>query len=550
MLPKINPTKTIAWEQLIEHKTRLAGIGLKKLFEKDPNRFEQFHGQIPGLLFDYSKNLLDSQTLESLLLLAENCGLAEAKEQLFGAYNINETENRAVLHMALRGGLARDVVVDGMSVNEAVQAVLKQMEAFCHAVIAGEWKGHTAKPIQTIVNIGIGGSDLGPVMVTEALQAFKNHLKLHFVSNVDGAQLTTVLKQCDPETTLFLIASKTFTTQETMANAYSARQWLLQSAGNETAIARHFVAISTNQAAVQSFGIESDNMFRFWDWVGGRFSLWSAIGLSIALSIGFDRFKELLAGAAAMDKHFYETKAAQNLPVLMALIGIWNTNFLGAQTEAILPYAQDLHRFPAYLQQAAMESNGKSVDRNGQSVRYATSPIIWGEPGTNGQHAFYQLLHQGTQFVPCDFIAFVQASHDLEAQHQLLLANFVAQSQALLWGKSEATVMQEAKAQGMTATAIEKILPFKVFEGNRPSNSILLKVLDPYHLGMLIALYEHKIFCQGIIWNIFSFDQWGVELGKEMANKLTALVADYTPVQSLDSSTKGLLQAIATIKAE
>lgn len=548
MLPKINPTKTIAWEQLIQHKARLADIDIKALFENDPNRFAQFSCRIPGLLFDFSKNLLDAKALESLLLLAENCGIAEAKEQLFGGSPINETENRAVLHMALRGGLPKDVVVDGTSVTASVHAVLKQMEAFCEAVISGAWKGHTQKAINTIVNIGIGGSDLGPVMVSEALQAYRNHLKLHFVSNVDGAQLTSILKQCDPETTLFLIASKTFTTQETMANAFSARLWLLDYAGNEAAIAQHFVAISTNQEAVLSFGIAADNMFRFWDWVGGRFSLWSAIGLSIALSIGFNRFKALLAGAAAMDKHFYDARPAQNLPLLMALIGVWNTNFLGAKTEAVLPYAQDLHRFPAYLQQAVMESNGKSVDRNGQPVNYMTSPIIWGEPGTNGQHAFYQLLHQGTQIVPCDFIAFAVAGHGLEAQHQLLLANFVAQSQALLWGKSEEKVRKEAKEKGISVEETEKIIPFKVFEGNRPSNSLLLKVLDPYHLGMLIVLYEHKIFCQGIIWNIFSFDQWGVELGKEMANQLTDLVEAFTPTTTLDSSTEGLLQAISTIK--
>lgn len=548
MLPKINPTKTIAWEQLINHRERLSKVGIQELFINNPARFDQFHCQIPGLLFDYSKNLLDKAAMESLLLLADNCGITEAKELLFGASPINETENRAVLHMALRGGLPKEVEIDGVSVIQEVEKVLGQMQSFCDAVISGKWKGYTQKPIQTIVNVGIGGSDLGPVMVTEALQAYKNHLQLYFVSNIDGAQLSSVLKKCDPETTLFLIASKTFTTQETMTNAFSARRWLVQNAGSDAAIAHHFVAISTNQEAVLSFGIDADNMFRFWDWVGGRFSLWSAIGLSIALSIGFNRFKELLAGAAAIDKHFYEAQPAQNLPLLMALIGIWNTNFLEAKTEAVLPYAQDLHRFPAYLQQAVMESNGKSVDRNGEPVNYSTSPIIWGEPGTNGQHAFYQLLHQGTQFVPCDFIAFAQAGHGLAVQHQLLLANFVAQSQALLWGKSAKKVREEAIEKGIRAEEIEKILPFKVFEGNRPSNSLLLKVLDPYHLGMLIALYEHKIFCQGIIWNIFSFDQWGVELGKEMANQLTDLVEAFTPTTTLDSSTEGLLQAISTIK--
>ncbi|HCP3968797.1 TPA: glucose-6-phosphate isomerase [Escherichia coli] len=541
-MKNINPTQTAAWQALQKHFDEMKDVTIADLFAKDGDRFSKFSATFDDqMLVDYSKNRITEETLAKLQDLAKECDLAGAIKSMFSGEKINRTENRAVLHVALRNRSNTPILVDGKDVMPEVNAVLEKMKTFSEAIISGEWKGYTGKAITDVVNIGIGGSDLGPYMVTEALRPYKNHLNMHFVSNVDGTHIADVLKKVNPETTLFLVASKTFTTQETMTNAHSARDWFLKAAGDEKHVAKHFAALSTNAKAVGEFGIDTANMFEFWDWVGGRYSLWSAIGLSIVLSIGFDNFVELLSGAHAMDKHFSTTPAEKNLPVLLALIGIWYNNFFGAETEAILPYDQYMHRFAAYFQQGNMESNGKYVDRNGKVVDYQTGPIIWGEPGTNGQHAFYQLIHQGTKMVPCDFIAPAITHNPLSDHHQKLLSNFFAQTEALAFGKSREVVEQEYRDQGKDPATLDYVVPFKVFEGNRPTNSILLREITPFSLGALIALYEHKIFTQGVILNIFTFDQWGVELGKQLANRILPELKDDKEISSHDSSTNGLI---------
>ncbi|MFX0985920.1 glucose-6-phosphate isomerase [Escherichia coli] len=541
-MKNINPTQTAAWQALQKHFDEMKDVTIADLFAKDGDRFSKFSATFGDqMLVDYSKNRITEETLAKLQDLAKECDLAGAIKSMFSGEKINRTENRAVLHVALRSRSNTPILVDGKDVMPEVNAVLEKMKTFSEAIISGEWKGYTGKAITDVVNIGIGGSDLGPYMVTEALRPYKNHLNMHFVSNVDGTHIAEVLKKVNPETTLFLVASKTFTTQETMTNAHSARDWFLKAAGDEKHVAKHFAALSTNAKAVGEFGIDTANMFEFWDWVGGRYSLWSAIGLSIVLSIGFDNFVELLSGAHAMDKHFSTTPAEKNLPVLLALIGIWYNNFFGAETEAILPYDQYMHRFAAYFQQGNMESNGKYVDRNGNVVDYQTGPIIWGEPGTNGQHAFYQLIHQGTKMVPCDFIAPAITHNPLSDHHQKLLSNFFAQTEALAFGKSREVVEQEYRDQGKDPATLDYVVPFKVFEGNRPTNSILLREITPFSLGALIALYEHKIFTQGVILNIFTFDQWGVELGKQLANRILPELKDGKEISSHDSSTNGLI---------
>lgn len=541
-MTNINPTQTAAWQALQKHFDEMKDVTIADLFAKDGDRFSKFSATFDDqMLVDYSKNRITEETLAKLQDLAKECDLAGAIKSMFSGEKINRTENRAVLHVALRNRSNTPILVDGKDVMPEVNAVLEKMKTFSEAIISGEWKGYTGKAITDVVNIGIGGSDLGPYMVTEALRPYKNHLNMHFVSNVDGTHIAEVLKKVNPETTLFLVASKTFTTQETMTNAHSARDWFLKAAGDEKHVAKHFAALSTNAKAVGEFGIDTANMFEFWDWVGGRYSLWSAIGLSIVLSIGFDNFVELLSGAHAMDKHFSTTPAEKNLPVLLALIGIWYNNFFGAETEAILPYDQYMHRFAAYFQQGNMESNGKYVDRNGNVVDYQTGPIIWGEPGTNGQHAFYQLIHQGTKMVPCDFIAPAITHNPLSDHHQKLLSNFFAQTEALAFGKSREVVEQEYRDQGKDPATLDYVVPFKVFEGNRPTNSILLREITPFSLGALIALYEHKIFTQGVILNIFTFDQWGVELGKQLANRILPELKDDKEISSHDSSTNGLI---------
>ena len=541
-MKNINSTQTAAWQALQKHFDEMKDVTIADLFAKDGDRFSKFSATFDDqMLVDYSKNRITEETLAKLQDLAKECDLAGAIKSMFSGEKINRTENRAVLHVALRNRSNTPILVDGKDVMPEVNAVLEKMKTFSEAIISGEWKGYTGKAITDVVNIGIGGSDLGPYMVTEALRPYKNHLNMHFVSNVDGTHIAEVLKKVNPETTLFLVASKTFTTQETMTNAHSARDWFLKAAGDEKHVAKHFAALSTNAKAVGEFGIDTANMFEFWDWVGGRYSLWSAIGLSIVLSIGFDNFVELLSGAHAMDKHFSTTPAEKNLPVLLALIGIWYNNFFGAETEAILPYDQYMHRFAAYFQQGNMESNGKYVDRNGNVVDYQTGPIIWGEPGTNGQHAFYQLIHQGTKMVPCDFIAPAITHNPLSDHHQKLLSNFFAQTEALAFGKSREVVEQEYRDQGKDPATLDYVVPFKVFEGNRPTNSILLREITPFSLGALIALYEHKIFTQGVILNIFTFDQWGVELGKQLANRILPELKDDKEISSHDSSTNGLI---------
>jgi glucose-6-phosphate isomerase len=541
MLPKINLTETKAYSYLADQFEKMISTDLKDLFKADPARFDKFSVQFEDILLDYSKNRLDDETLALLIQVAKECRLNDAIDAMFSGQIINMTEGRPVLHVALRNQSNTPILVDGKDVMPDVNAVLEHMKEFSEAVIGGAWKGYTGKPITDVVNIGIGGSDLGPVMVTEALKPYKTHINLHFVSNVDGTHIAETLKGVNAETTLFLIASKTFTTQETMANAHSAREWFLAAGAKEADIAKHFAALSTNAKGVSEFGIDTANMFGFWDWVGGRYSLWSAIGLSICLSVGFDNFKELLAGAHAMDNHFKETEFESNIPVILALVGIWYNDFFDAQTQAILPYDQYLHRFAAYFQQGDMESNGKHVDRNGKDVDYETGPIIWGEPGTNGQHAFYQLIHQGTKLIPCDFIAPAQSHNPLGEHHTLLLSNFFAQTEALMNGKALDVVIDELKAAGKTDAEIAEIAPFKVFEGNRPTNSILLKKITPRSLGSLIAMYEHKIFVQGILWNIYSFDQWGVELGKQLAGKILPELRNNDEVTSHDASTNGLI---------
>ncbi|MDP4958132.1 MAG: glucose-6-phosphate isomerase [Algoriphagus sp.] len=539
----INPTSTAAWSKLVDLAQNYQHLTITELFDQK-DRFEKYSLEFEDLLVDFSKNRLPDDVFEALLQLAQEAALPKAIESMFVGQAINQTENRAVLHTALRNRSNTPILVDGKDVMPEINQVLSQMKAFATQIHQGTWLGYTGKPITALVNIGIGGSDLGPVMVTEALKAYQNsNLKLYFVSNVDGTHVAETLKHVDPETTLFFIASKTFTTQETMTNAHSARSWFMEHAHDEHAIAKHFVALSTNSKLVSEFGIDPQNMFTFWDWVGGRYSLWSAIGLPIACAVGFDRFEELLSGAHSMDRHFRNSPLNQNIPVILALIGIWNTNFLGATSEAILPYDQYLHRFAAYFQQGNMESNGKYVGRDGKKVNYSTGPIIWGEPGTNGQHAFYQLIHQGTHLIPCDFIAPAQSHNPLGDHHIKLLSNFFAQTEALMNGKNLAAVEEEMKKAGKSKEEIQRIAPHRVFEGNRPTNSILVKQITPYTLGQLIALYEHKIATQGMIWNIFSFDQWGVELGKVLANGILPELAGDEPVNSHDSSTNGLINA-------
>lgn len=541
MLPKINFTTTKAYQYLADHYIDINQTDMKSLFAEDPERFNKFSILFEDILVDYSKNRITDETMALLVQLAKECKLDEAIKAMFSGEKINETEGREVLHIALRNQSNTPIFADGKDVMPEVNAVLAKMEKFSNAIISGEWKGYTGKEITDVVNIGIGGSDLGPVMVTEALKHYKTRLNLHFVSNVDGTHIAETLKAVNPETTLFLVASKTFTTQETMSNANTARDWFLSKGASEADIAKHFAALSTNAKDVAAFGIDTENMFEFWDWVGGRYSLWSAIGLSISLGIGFDNFKQLLAGAHTTDKHFAETSFEQNVPVILALLGVWYINFFGAETQAILPYDQYLHRFAAYFQQGDMESNGKYVDRNGEVVMYETGPVIWGEPGTNGQHAFYQLIHQGTKLIPSDFIAPAQSLNPIGEHHPILLSNFFAQTEALMNGKDEEEVVAELSKAGKTHEQISKLAPFKIFEGNRPTNSILLKKVTPYSLGSLIAIYEHKIFVQGIIWNIFSFDQWGVELGKQLAQKIQPELKDASPVTSHDASTNGLI---------
>ena len=550
MLKNINPTQTQAWKALTAHFESAQDMDLKTLFAQDSERFANYSTRFGAdILVDYSKNLVNAETMKHLLALAEETDVKGAIEAMFSGEAINQTEGRSVLHTALRNRSNNPVMSGGQDVMPAVNAVLEKMKGFSERIIGGEWKGFTGKAITDVVNIGIGGSDLGPYMVTEALTPYKNHLTMHFVSNVDGTHIAETLKKVNPETTLFLVASKTFTTQETMTNAHSARDWFLATAGDEAHVAKHFAALSTNAQAVAEFGIDTDNMFEFWDWVGGRYSLWSAIGLSIILSVGYDNFVELLSGAHEMDQHFVETPFESNIPVILALIGLWYNNFHGTESEAILPYDQYMHRFAAYFQQGNMESNGKYVDRNGNPVTYQTGPIIWGEPGTNGQHAFYQLIHQGTKLIPCDFIAPAQTHNAVSDHHQKLMSNFFAQTEALAFGKSAETVKAELLKAGKSEQEAAELVPFKVFEGNRPTNSILVKQINPRTLGNLIAMYEHKIFVQGVIWNIFTFDQWGVELGKQLANQILPELADDAAISSHDSSTNGLINAFKAFRA-
>lgn len=542
MFPSINPTTTSAWKTLELYFKNFRGTQMKDLFANDAKRFENYSVKFEDILFDFSKNIVNDHVFSLLIQLANECGLKDAIASQFGGEMINKTEQRPVLHTALRNRSNTPVFVGGKDVMPDVNRVLEQMKSFSESIISGSWKGYNGKSITDIVNIGIGGSDLGPLMVTEALKYYqKENIRLHFVSNVDGTHMAETLKRVSPETTLFIIASKTFTTQETMTNAETARAWFLSYAKNTDFVRNHFVALSTNSTAVAAFGIDTRNMFEFWDWVGGRYSLWSAIGLSIACGIGFENFVELLEGAHAMDRHFAETTFEKNIPVILASIGLWYNNFYGAETEAILPYDQYMHRFAAYFQQGNMESNGKSIDRNGEKVNYQTGPIIWGEPGTNGQHAFYQLIHQGTKMIPCDFMAPAVSHNPISDHHPKLLANFFAQTGALMLGKTAAQVETELKSAGKSQADIDNLLPYMVFEGNIPTNSILFKKLTPRTLGSLIAMYEQKIFVQGVLWNVYSFDQWGVQLGKQLANIILPELEGDSEVTSLDASTNGLI---------
>ncbi|MFV0148508.1 glucose-6-phosphate isomerase [Empedobacter falsenii] len=540
-LNTINPTTTNAWNALEKHFQTIQHTSIKELFAQNANRFEEFSIQYPSLLVDYSKNRINAETIQLLVDLAKEMNVDQAIQQMFDGDVINVTEKRAVLHTALRNRSNEEVLVEGKDVMPQINEVLEQMKSFSEKVISGEWKGFSGKEITDVVNIGIGGSDLGPVMVTEALKHYKTRLNIHFVSNIDGTHLAETFKTINPETTLFIVASKTFTTQETMTNAFSAKEWFLNSDAQEEDVAKHFVALSTNAEGVANFGIDTANMFQFWDWVGGRYSLWSAIGLSIALAVGFDNFEELLEGAHEMDIHFKTETLDQNIPVVLALLGIWYNNFFGANSVALLPYEQYLSRFAAYFQQGDMESNGKYVGRDGKKVDYETGPIIWGEPGTNGQHAFYQLIHQGTKLIPADFIAGANSLNNLGDHHAKLLSNFFAQTEALAFGKDEETVVAELEKAGKLKEEIDFLKAFKIFEGNRPTNSILYEVLTPKVLGNLIAMYEHKIFVQGVIWNIFSFDQWGVELGKQLANVILPELENDEQITSHDASTNGLI---------
>jgi glucose-6-phosphate isomerase len=546
---QINPTQTDAWKRLEDLSEKYKNLSISELFQ-EPERFERFSVSLEDTLVDYSKNRLNKEIFDTLLDLARECELHKAIESMFTGEAINGTEGRAVLHTALRNQKGNPVYVDGEDVMPEINRVLEKMKVFSAKIQKGEWLGYTGKPIKSLVNIGIGGSDLGPVMVTEALKPYQSeNLEIFFVSNVDGTHIAETLRKVDPETTLFFIASKTFTTQETMTNAHTARNWFLDHAKDENAVAKHFVALSTNQKGVEAFGIDPENMFEFWDWVGGRYSLWSAIGLPIACAIGFDNFEKLLAGAHSMDEHFRHSMFDRNIPVILAMIGIWNTNFLGATSEAILPYDQYLHRFAAYFQQGNMESNGKYVSRDGERVSYSTGPIIWGEPGTNGQHAFYQLIHQGTHLIPCDFIAPAISHNPIGDHHVKLLSNFFAQTEALMNGKSLEQVRSEMNKAGKSVEEIDRVAAHRVFEGNRPTNSILVKKITPYNLGMLIAMYEHKIFVQGVIWNIFSFDQWGVELGKVLASSILPELQSDAEVSSHDGSTNGLINAYKKMRS-
>lgn len=548
MLPTVNPTETTAWQKLSAHYLEMQAAHLRDLFAEDPQRFEKFHLMLEDILVDFSKNIIDKDTLNYLTELADECELQGAIQAMFQGAKINQTEGRSVLHIALRNRSNQPILVDGEDVMPAVNKVLEQVKVFSDKIIGQQWRGYTGKAITDIVNIGIGGSDLGPYMVTEALRPYHQTIRPHFVSNVDATHLAETLKKVNPETTLFIIASKTFTTQETMTNAESAKAWFIEKSGGKGDVAKHFVAVSTNTKAVTEFGIAAENMFVFWDWVGGRYSLWSSIGLPIACTIGYENFVALLEGAHAMDQHFKTEPFEKNIPVVLALIGFWYGNYFDTSSEAILPYDQYLHRFAAYFQQGNMESNGKSVDRNGQPVLYQTGPVIWGEPGTNGQHAFYQLIHQGTKIIPCDFIAPAVSHNPLGDHHDKLLSNYFAQTEALMVGKTEEEVEQELKKAGMTDEEIAFHLPFRVFSGNRPTNSILFKKLTPRTLGTLIAMYEHKIFVQGVLWNIFSFDQWGVELGKVLAKKILPELSSSAPVSTHDASTNGLINYFKRLK--
>ena len=537
-----------AWKELEKNYADVRGMTMRDMFAADPNRFEEFSVSLNNLLLDYSKNRITAETMDLLIKLAREAGVEKAREAMFSGEKINITENRAVLHTALRNRSNRPVLVDGKDVMPQIKTVLKKMKIFSSAVRSGEWKGATGKAMTDVVNIGIGGSDLGPVMVVEALKHYqKKGLNSHFVSNVDGTHMVETLKNLNPETTLFIVASKTFTTQETLTNAKTARNWLVQALGDD-AVAKHFVALSTNTEEVTKFGIDPDNMFEFWDWVGGRYSLWSAIGLSIAIAVGYDNFVELLTGGFEMDEHFRTAPLNKNIPVILGMLGIWYHNFFGAEAYAVLPYDQYLHRLPAYLQQADMESNGKGVTRDGKPVTYTTGPILFGEPGTNGQHSFYQLIHQGTHLIPCDFIVPAISLNETGDHHPILLSNVFAQAEALMKGKTAAEVRAEFEAQGASEEKIQALLNHKIFSGNRPSNTILVEKIDPRTLGRLIAMYEHKIFVQGVIWNVNSYDQWGVELGKQLAKKILPEIKSTTTVTTHDSSTNGLINAARSMR--
>jgi glucose-6-phosphate isomerase len=550
MLPSINPTETASWQSLTAHLLTMQATHMRDLFIEDPQRFEKFKITFNDILVDYSKNIITEETMNLLLDLAHEVQLTDAIASMFNGDKINQTEHRSVLHVALRNISNSPIYADGEDVMPQINSVLEQMKNFSSQLIHGEWKGYSGLPISDIVNIGIGGSDLGPLMVTEALKPYHKNIIPHFVSNVDGTHIAETLKNLNPETTLFIIASKTFTTQETMTNAETAKSWFLEKSQGRGDVAKHFVAVSTNARAVTAFGIAPENMFVFWDWVGGRYSLWSSIGLSIACTIGYDHFRELLEGAHDADNHFKSEPLEKNIPVILALLGIWYSNFFDAHSEAILPYDQYLHRFAAYFQQGNMESNGKSVDRNGQPIYYQSGPIIWGEPGTNGQHAFYQLIHQGTKLVPCDFIAPAISHNKIGDHHDKLLSNYFAQTEALMLGKTEEQVMKELQASGMSNEEVKFHTPYRVFSGNRPTNSIMFKKLTPRTLGTLIAFYEHKIFVQGVIWNIFSFDQWGVELGKVLAKKILPELTSPDVISSHDASTNGLINYFKRLKSE
>lgn len=539
MLPKINPTQTQAWKELNRYFAE-NDLDLRTLFAENPNRFDEFSVKREDFIFDYSKNLIDAEVKKLLLKLAEECQLKTAISQLFSGDKINATEGRAVLHTALRDFSEQEIFVDGENIKPAIKEILNQMKIFSEKIISGEHKGFSGKEITDVVNIGIGGSDLGPAMVCSALKHFKTRLHMHFVSNVDGNHLAEVLKELNPETTLFIIASKTFTTQETMTNALSAKNWFLK-VGEENDVEKHFVALSTNVSEVKKFGIAQEHIFKFWDWVGGRYSLWSAIGLSIVLAVGYENFRQLLRGAFDTDKHFQTADFNENIPVLMGLLGIWYRNFYDAASYAVLPYSQYLDRFPAYLQQCDMESNGKCTDRNGAFVDYHTGAIIWGEPGTNGQHAFYQLIHQGTELIPADFIAYAKSCNPISDHQDKLLANFFAQTEALAFGKTKSEVLEELSKSGKSQAEADFLVNYKIFHGNTPTNSILFDELTPFSLGQLIALYEHKIFVQGVIWNVFSFDQFGVELGKVLASNILSEIGNNQKITSHDSSTNGLI---------